>query len=538
MKDAIMTGILGLAMVMPTLAAEPSRAVQNQRWEASLTSAKAAKHPYADVVLSVSYKGPEGRVLRTYGFWDGGLTFRIRAAFPTAGQWTWETQCSDPLDSGLHGRTGTVVVTPYTDTNPLYRHGMLKVSADKRYLVHDDGTPFLWIGDTAWVAGLKATAEDWAEYVSDRRKKRFALVQISPASEWGAATDRQNNKPFADADLRQWNPEYWRAFEAKIQHANENGLYVLLNGIMEPVSRYPKPETATLFARNIVARLYGNFVLFSPSFDSNERQVALGNAVGKALREATDVHLITQHPATSLKTTMEYYEQDYLDFVGVQTGHAGGRRDVVYAHALEWNLVAYNVENHKPVVNMEAFYDAAGTTDQLPAKFRGTALDARAVGYISLLTGAKGYTYGAYGLWNWQTDESHPYVWRKAMAFPSSMHMMHMHDFFAAIEWWKLEPASDVVKNAGRTPTDAIVLAKAATSDLAVAYTSNAERIDIDLSKLRVTHFQWHNPVTGLAEKTAAVTSGVFTKPSGWEDAVLLLWSPRAPVTPRDAAGN
>ena len=26
----------------------------------------------------------------------------------------------------------------------------LKVSADQRHLVHDDGTPFFWLGDTAW----------------------------------------------------------------------------------------------------------------------------------------------------------------------------------------------------------------------------------------------------------------------------------------------------------------------------------------------------------------------------------------------------
>ena len=43
---------------------------------------------------------------------------------------------------------------------------------------------------------------------------------------------------------------------------------VLLVGLMEPVDRYPEANRACLFARNIVARLYCDFVIFSPSFDS------------------------------------------------------------------------------------------------------------------------------------------------------------------------------------------------------------------------------------------------------------------------------
>jgi hypothetical protein len=43
---------------------------------------------------------------------------------------------------------------------------------------------------------------------------------------------------------------------------------VLLVGLMEPVSRYPESSKACRFAQNIIARLFGNFVIFSPSFDS------------------------------------------------------------------------------------------------------------------------------------------------------------------------------------------------------------------------------------------------------------------------------
>ncbi len=83
-----------------------------QWWEHALTSTRKYDNPYADVTLRVSYVGPGDRTLRTYGFWDGGDTFRIRCAFPVARMWQWETECSDAAHTGLHRQRGTVDVLP------------------------------------------------------------------------------------------------------------------------------------------------------------------------------------------------------------------------------------------------------------------------------------------------------------------------------------------------------------------------------------------------------------------------------------------
>jgi hypothetical protein len=162
-----------------------------------------------------------------------------------------------------------VNVSPYRGDHPLYRHGFLKVSDNRRHLAYGDGTPFLWLGDTAWAAPQRASEEEWEAYIGDRTAKHFTVIQVGPASEWAGLTDRRGEKPFTDKACSQWNPAYWQAFEQKVQRANEQGLVVLLVGLMEPVHRYPEADKASLFARNIVARLFGNFAIFSPSFDSN-----------------------------------------------------------------------------------------------------------------------------------------------------------------------------------------------------------------------------------------------------------------------------
>jgi hypothetical protein len=326
--------------------------------------------------LRVTYSGPQGRTLRAYGFWDGGETFRIRCAFPCPGQWQWETECSDQANAGLHKQRGAVEVVPFQGQHQLYQRGFLKVSENRRHLAYGDGTPFLWMGDTAWAVPHRASDEEWDAYLTDRLAKHFTVIQVASAPQWAGEQDRQGQRAFTDKACSQWNPAYWQSFERKIQRANERGLVVMLVGLMEPVHRYPEPAQARLFARNIIARLFGNFIIFSPSFDSTF--MPLANDVGRAARDATSVHLITQHPGTPWNQptptfTDQYYDEPYLDIAAVQTGHNGGNLDWCAHHAIEWNLHLYRHKPHKPVINLEAMYDAQGEKGWRAIDARGLA---------------------------------------------------------------------------------------------------------------------------------------------------------------------
>jgi hypothetical protein len=434
----------------------------------------------------------------------------------------------------LHQQRGTVEVAPYRGRNPLYRHGFLKVSSDRRYLAYADGTPFLWLGDTAWAVPMGASDPEWEAYVADRTAKHFTLVQVAPAPKWAGDSDRQAEEPFVDEGRSRWNPAYWQRFERKVQRANEEGLVVLLVGLMEPVSRYPEATEACRFARNIVARLYGSFVIFSPSFDSEF--MPLANEVGRAAREATAVHLITQHPGTpwgqpTPTISAQYYDEPYLDIAGVQTGHNGGNLEWCAHHAIEWNLYLYRHEPHKPVVNLEAMYDAQGES-------AWRAVDARSLGWRSWLSGAMGYTYGAGdvppkvpeasgGIWRWVTDPAKYDYWEKALQWESASQMQHLHDFLAAIEWWRLEPAHDLIRNQPEEVTRRMVLAKTAAGDLAVAYLPGNDAIDVDLSAFPAPlAARWFDPIRGVYTRVPGTVPNDDTRrfvPPASGDWVLLL---------------
>ncbi len=217
--------------------------------------------------------------------------------------------------------------------------------------------------------------------------------------------------------------------------------------------------------------------------------------------------MITQHPGTPWNKPVptfstNYYDQSYLDIAGVQTGHSEAHLDWCAHHAIEWNLHLYRHEPHKPVINLEAMYDAQGTNNW-------RAVDARSLAWRTWLSGAMGYTYGAGetpphhpngkgGVWMWVTDPEQYDYWKKALQWESAFQMQHLHDFLAVIEWWRLEPAHELIRNQPKDVTRRMVLAKTAADDLAVAYLPDNEAIEVDMSVFpSPLAARWFNPVRG-----------------------------------------
>ena len=137
-------------------------------FEQHFSSSKAYGNPYQDLELDVVFRDADGLELVMPAFWNGDDTWAVRFAPPRVGRWSFTTRCSDLENEGLNAQSGTFEAIPYTGELALYRHGFLRVSQNKRYLEHDDGTPFYWLGDTHWL-GLSAK-----ERFEESNDSRFA----------------------------------------------------------------------------------------------------------------------------------------------------------------------------------------------------------------------------------------------------------------------------------------------------------------------------------------------------------------------------
>ena len=161
------------------LAAKPIRATANVPVEIIFTSQRQHANPFNDVTLNVAFTAPDGVVRKVPAFWAGGATWKVRYASASVGAHHWRSECSDPLNAGLHGVQGVVEVAPYRGENSLFRHGPIRVAPDQRHFEHADGTPFFWLGDTWW-KGLceRITWDGFQKLTADRKAKGFTVVQI------------------------------------------------------------------------------------------------------------------------------------------------------------------------------------------------------------------------------------------------------------------------------------------------------------------------------------------------------------------------
>jgi hypothetical protein len=365
--------LLAAAWAMPGRA--QNSIAQWRTWEQTITSKKdhylgGAGNPYKEVVLTVTYSNAAtGKSFKRYGFWEGGNTFKIRAAFPP-GTWSWTTSCTSTgatdCSSGEAGsgtgpglnRSGTVTVSalivaghPAAD---LWNRGFPQPSTNNRYLNYGDGvTPFFWMADTAWTAPSQVKPGEWDAYTSDRYNKKFTVVLLglAPAYSWvtnpPVAFEQVTGCTSADPvpnKCSRWKPSYWQKLDTMVQTANTWGLLVMLAGLNDPYDLgtknnpglYPMSADAVVFARNLAARMAGSFVIYSPSFDDSkdavhggETQETVMKAVAGALvptqpanPETRTRQLVTMHLAGGSQYSDYASFQDNVNLYVFHSGHA------------------------------------------------------------------------------------------------------------------------------------------------------------------------------------------------------------------------
>ena len=133
---------------------------RSQRAEVKLESSANYTNPVQQATLTATFTSPSQKKHTVYGFWDGDKVWKIRFAPNETGKWTYTTACSDAANTGLHAQAGELTCTDAKGDSRFAKRGAIRVAPDGRYLAHDDGTPFFYLGDTAWNGALLSSDSD------------------------------------------------------------------------------------------------------------------------------------------------------------------------------------------------------------------------------------------------------------------------------------------------------------------------------------------------------------------------------------------
>ena len=472
MSGLVLLSALAWAAAPPALQGQSQSAgavqrtgVQNQPVEWDYKSQKTYGDPFNDVDVDVVFTKEEGRQWRVPAFWAGGNQWRVRFAPPAPGVYSYRVESTDPSNPELNGQQGTLRVEPYRGANALLLHGPLRVSENRRYFQHADGTPFFWLGDTWW-KGLarRISFDEFKVLAADRHEKGFNLVQIVAGlyPDEPPFDPRGNNEGgFA------WEPEYARINPAYFDYADRRIAWLVKSELTPAIVScwgYYLPlmgvEKMKKHWRNLVAR-YGAYPVVwilagevsmpyyrSPQPEKDrDLQVRDWTEIARYLRAIDPYHHpITAHPILSGR--MELAADDVLDFDMLQTRHGAW---FTAANNAIFPSAHFSKTPPMPVLVGECAYEGHRQNTQDNQRFAF---------WVSLMNGAAGYTYGAGGIWQANgTSEPHgpspqgityeDTPWNEAMRLPGSRQVGIGKALLSRYPWWRFEPRPDWVTPRG-----------------------------------------------------------------------------------------
>ena len=501
------------------------------RWEhafsASMTAAPETK-------FAAELTSPSGKVYPVPGFWDGGVTWRVRFMPGEVGTWLYRTHSMPVLD-GLDGKSGEFVCRQEMGNTRFLQHGPVHVSANGRFFEHADGTPFFWMGDTVWYGALLSSKADWDTYLTDRVSKRFDVVHFNVVvSRNGVAADENGEISFmedksilmnsgfyqriknalagflsGEQHIRM-NPRFYQRLDERIDAVNSYGLLaaIVLTWGLRPVdsgNALPEAEVVCLI-RYLEARYGANHVVWILTGDnayeeySGARWKQIGreglwiltgdNAyeeysgtrwkrIGRAAFGGRSHAPVTTHPLGMHWPWESFRDEEWLDFIIYQSGHGDDANTLRWIHSGPPSQ-HWQDPPARPFINLEPPYEGhLGYQSRKPHSDYSTR---RAIYWSLLNAPTAGVTYGAHGVWSWHTAVGQPptdhpntgvaKTWREALSFPGSTQMKYLEEFFTSIAWWTLRPDANLLTEqpGGDDPARHVSASRSENGDLMVMY--------------------------------------------------------------------
>ena len=458
--------VLLVPLAVRAAGADSRDAVVNQVAEITLHYDCGKADPFWDVELAAVIAQPGGRQVQLPAFWAGGDVWKVRFTPNQPGLHHWRAlllkgpQPLPAIDGDFNAR-------PYQGENPLYKHGPVQLSANKRYFAHADGTPFFWLADSWW-HGMTArlTQDGFKTLVADRSRKGFTVIQFAIAfpCDIEPFDPRGDNEagPAWTPQFKTINPAYWDLVDKRVASLVDHGLMPSIVGAWGYYINFAGVEKMKKHWRYIIAR-YGAYpvawticgesrlpwYLNIGKGDQGYQQTFKWTEVGRDLRQADPFHrLVGIHPGPDLWFFNAAYPalRDFsiVDIFFGMGGHGNMSEYQMVASCLK-AMEKFRGENPGKVALIgelcwEGMYGGGCGPQVQRLQF-----------WSSILNGAPGHCYGTDSLWQMNTRER-PFgpspmgttwgnwPWEEACQWPGSTQVGIGKRILEKYEWWRFEP--------------------------------------------------------------------------------------------------
>lgn len=428
----------------------------------------------------------------------------------------------------------------------------LKKSANGRYLIYQDGTPFFLLGDSAWYLPVQGTNADIDTYLADRAAKGFntVLVQIIDNHYADKAPNNIDGvAPFTTpGNFSTANPAYFTRIDYILTQANNRGMLVIVfplflgyncgsDGWAKQVLADTTPHIQQY--AQFLGNRYKNFgnIIWVMGGDTDvtcaSGLAAKVDAFATALVAADPNHLVTSHNNGNEAVT------PWLPTVPswLNLNNVYGPSPLTFTQG----QTAYNRTPTRPFFLIESYYENDGhglTRKQL-----------RNQEYWALLSGCAGFMFGNCPMWGAGSAVTHtkcPSVsadWRLHLNSPGAQDITRLKNLFTSVTWQTLVPDfthTTVTAGYGSGATT-VTTSRASDGSFVISYLPTVSGITVNMSKLtgKSVAARWYDPsddVYSTVSGSPFTNTGthVFTptgnNSSGGSDWLLLLQSTSVPT--------
>ncbi len=421
--------------------------------------------------------------------------------------------------------------------------GDLKVSPNHRFLMHADGSPFFYLGDTAWELFHRLNRDEAALYLANRAQKGFTVIQAVALAELDGLNtpNAYGDKPLLDDDPAKPNEAYFKHVDWIVEKAQEQGLYIGLLPTWGDKLIKEKWGKGPVVFNESNARAYGRFIGTRYAKQPNiiwilggdrspENLVPIWSAMAAGIKEGDGgKHLITYHPGGATSSADWLHKEPWLDFNMMQSGHGG--RDLP-----NYKMIAkdYALSPVKPMIDGEPRYENHPVNWQPDKNGWFDQFDVRQALYWSVFAGGAGVTYGCHDVWQMLAPGREPLGlargdWKTSLDLPAAGQAQYLRRLMLSRPYFDRVPDNSLIVGGQGEGADHVQATRG--DGYAFVYIPTGGKVTVDAAKLGSKKLRawWYDPRTGTARKIMD-TPGFGTraldppgKPGRGNDWVLVL---------------
>lgn len=384
-----------------------------------------------------------------------------------------------------------------------WKNGKLTVSDNHRYLVHENGTPFFWLGNTSWLMPERLNRDEVEYYLGREQKAGFNVEQIQVLNSiptfnvYGAAA---NN---ADFDFKKVSQPgvygYWEHLDYIVDVAARLGIYIAMDCIWGSQINNMDEQKAAAYGKFLGERYKNkpNIIWMIGGDIMGDKKPEVWDALANAIRKYDTNHLMTFHPRGRTTSARWFNDREWLDFNMFQSGHRrygqrNGDGDYTIKENTEednWRYVDMSIakEPLKPVLDGEPSYEDIPQGLHDFSQPRWQDYDVRRYAYWSVFGGSCGHTYGhnsimqfyreGYGA-SYGCDKP----WWKALDDPGLNQMKYLKWLMLTFPYTERVADQSIVAGQNGERYDRVVATRG--NDYLLVYNYSGKPMQIDLTRI------------------------------------------------------